>query len=275
MRFLKLKKWDDAPAVIAQHKLIAIVILAASFIGTGHCHIALAKKAASNTVPGWTIRQTSNAGGPILSEVSRNAVKISLAKYGWVFIAKAPGWNLLFINDRTKKFVNLPPTQWKNKFLVLQVGKGEASNGKSALFSRCTGKTMTIANLKAIEYAVERETNSESDTGRERIAEVWTSPAVKAPLPVAEIVSKLIHLPDCQGIPLRAYVKSNGKMVSMLETIEIKEKSLLVSTFEPSQDWHEVHDQIAVMFGESSDSIANDLLDTDKSASELKLPGKI
>jgi hypothetical protein len=234
-----------------------------------------AKKAPATQVEGWIIRQTSNEGGPVLSEITRNAIRISLAKYRWVFIAQAPTWNILFLNDRTKNFVVLSNDQWRRKFLVLQGSKSQRLTGKLEQTSRASGRTAKIANLSAKEYVVERGTASPNSGLKERIAEIWTSSDIKAPPPVAEIVCKLTRLPNCKGIPLRANLKSNGKMVSVLETIDVKQERLLASIFEPAKDWLQVHDQIRVLFGEPADTMVNDYVDPARSETGLKPPNKI
>ncbi len=253
---------------------IAVVVTICLWLWQTWLNGSSAKKAPATQVEGWIIRQTSNEGGPVLSEISKNAIRISLAKYRWVFIAKAPTWNILFLNDKTKNFVELSNDQWRKKFLVLQGSKSQRLTNKLELTSRSTGRTEKIANLKANEYVVERGAGSQRRGSKDRIAEIWTSPEIKAPPPVAEIVCKLTRLPDCKGIPLKAYLKANGKMVSVLETIDVKQQRLLASTFEPAKDWLQVHDQIKVLFGESADTMVNDYTDPARAETGLKAPGK-
>lgn len=253
-------------------RLVMILVVCLWPCATNDSH---AKKSSSKTINGWLIRQTSNEGGPVLSEITNNAIRISLSKYRWVFIAKAPAWNILFLNDRTKNFVELSNEQWKKKFLTLQGGKSQRLSSKLDLVSRSTGAKAKIANLKAFEYVVEREKSSQNSTAKEKIAEIWTSPDIKAPPPVADIVCQLTRLPHCKGIPLKANLRANGRMVSVLETIDAKPHSFLASNFEPARDWLQVRDQIKVMFGDAADNLTTDFIDADRTEMKPVPPRKL
>ena len=256
-----------------QTKIAKVVSTLAVFSYFGHSllEFPLAKSASSASIQAWVIDQTSSEAGPVLSEISQNAIRINLAKYGWVFIARAPDWSLLFLNEKTKNFVELSKEQWKGKFLLLQSNNSRKSNDKIDFLSKPTGKMMKIANLEAIEYVVERALSSSAN---ERVAEVWTSLDIQAPPPVVEVISKLTHLPDCKGIPLKAYWRSNDKMTPVLETIGIKQRAVPRSIFEQGKDWLKVQDQLQVMFGQPAGRIAKDLPNPDKVEPEVPMPAK-
>jgi hypothetical protein len=211
---------------------------------------------------GWMISQSSNFAGTVFSELTNNALRMRVGKLGLTVIMKAPDWNAYVFNENTKNFVELPYKVWQEKFVLGQESRLRGLKGHLKLESHTTGRTAKICKFKAQEYCVDRKGDPKQGTPTQRVTELWIASDIKAPPEITEVFCSQLNVPAAKGIPLRAFHRTNGRMVSVLETLDVQKKTLPASYFEPLKNYRRVKDEVGLMMDDSTEDMVNDLLDS-------------
>jgi hypothetical protein len=224
----------------------------------------------SHSQQGWVISQSSNFAGTVFSEVTPTALRMKVGRLGLILITKAPDWKAYIYNENTRNYVELPYSDWQKKFIFGQTEKYKDQYGHSTLTAKQTGKTIRICKLKAFECVVERKGNSKLGIPTEKVTDLWVASEIDAPRQVAEIFCSRLNIPSQKGIPLRAIHRNNGKMVQVLDTLDVQRKVLPPSNFEPLKNYKKVKDEMGLMMDDSTEDMVNDLLDTSGPQTDLK-----
>ena len=237
--------------------------LSAAILFFAGSQAALAKGASGQIQQGWIISQSSNFAGTVLSELTSNALKMRVGKLGLIVIMKAPDWNAYIFNENTKNYVELPYKEWQKKLIVSQGNKLRDMRGHLRLESHSTGRTIKICKFRAQEYFVDRKGDAKLGIPPLRMTELWIASDIKAPPQITEVFCSQLSVPAAKGIPLKAIHRNNGgKMVPVLETLEVQRKALPVQNFEPLKNYKRVKDEVGLMMDESTEDMVNDLLDS-------------
>jgi hypothetical protein len=195
---------------------------------------------------------------------------MKVSRLGLIFITKAPDWKAYVFNENTRNFVELPYDEWQRRFVIGQTNKLVDEHGRFRLTSRNTGKTEKICKFKAYEYVVERKADLKHGIPTEKLTELWIASDIKAPPQITQIFCSRLNVPAAKGIPLKAIHRTNGRMVPVLETLDVQKKGLPDSLFEPMKNYKRVKDEMGLMMDESAEDMVNDLLDTTGPSSEFK-----
>lgn len=228
---------------------------------------ALSKSIASSQMPGWVISQSSNVAGTVFSEITGNALRMKIGRLGLIFTTKGPEWNASVYNEATRNFVEMPYKVWRERFTFsCKTSSGKTGlldrNGQLQLTSHATGKFEKICKFKAAQWVVERKANQKLGLPQQKLTELWIASDIKAPPEITQIFCSRLNVPVTKGIPLKAVHLSNGRMVSVLETLAVEKKLLPASLFEPIKGYRRVKDELALMMDESAEDMVNDLLDS-------------
>jgi hypothetical protein len=229
------------------------------------CHSAPAKTATTATTQveqGWVISQSSNFAGTVFSEITSKALRMKVGKLGLIVIMKAPDWNAYVFNENTKNFVELSYKDWQKKLVGSQSSRLRDPRGQIKLESRKTGRSTKICKFKAQEYYVDRKGDPKLGIPNLRMTELWIASEIKAPPQVTEIFCSQLNVPAAKGIPLKALHRNNGRMVSVLETLDVQKRPVPIAHFEPMKNYRRVKDEVGLMMDESTEDMVNDLLDS-------------
>jgi hypothetical protein len=236
---------------------------------------ASAKTTSSQVQQGYVISQSSNFAGTVFSELTANALRMKVGKLGLIFIMKAPDWSAYVFNENTKNYVQLPYKEWQKKLVMTQGNKIRDQRGQIKLESHRSGKIAKICKFRAQEYVVERKGDAKLGIPTQRMTELWIASDIKAPPQVTEVFCSQLNVPAAKGIPLKAFHRTNGRLVSVLETLDVQKKALPASLFEPLKGYKRVKDEVGLMMDESTEDMVNDLLDsTGPSTLDSKTPKK-
>jgi hypothetical protein len=252
----------------------ALLLIGALSITTSFSGSATAKMTAPRSQQGWVISQSSNFAGTVFSELTPTALRMKVGRLGLILITRAPDWKAYVYNENTRNYVEMPYHEWQQKLIFSQTDKLNNEFGRYKLTAKTTGKTTRISGLRAYECLVERKGDSKLGVPTEKITDLWIASDINAPPQVAQIFCSRLNIPTQKGIPLRATHRNNGRMVSVLDTLDVHRKTLPPSNFEPLKNYKRVKDEMGLMMDESTEDIVNDLLDTSSPGAPLKTPGK-
>ncbi len=87
----------------------------------------------------------------------------------------------------------------------------------------------------------------------EKISQLWIASDIKPPPQIAQIFCSHLGIRAEKGIPLKASHNTNGKMVSVLETLSVEERKMPTSNFDPLPGYKKVKDEIELLMGESDE----------------------
>ncbi len=221
----------------------------------------LSRPVRGRSEPGWAIRQSSNFAGTVFSDLTPHALRMHIGRLGLTIITKAPQWNALVFNENSKTYADLPYQRWQQRFSINAKSSYRDERGRLALTVQNTGRTMTIEHYKAYECWVVRKSEPKKHIAEQKISQLWIASDIKLPPQIAQIFCSHLGIPAQKGIPLKASRDTNGKMVSVLETLSVDRRQMPGSNFDPLPGYKKVKNEIELVMGESSDEAMNDLLD--------------
>jgi len=230
----------------------------------------LAHSIRARSESGWAIRQSSNFAGTVFSDLTPHALRMHIGRLGLTIITKAPRWDALVFNENSKTYAILPYKRWQQRFSVNAKSSYRDEHGRLALIVKNTGRTMTIEHYKAYECWVIRKSEPQKHIEEQKISQLWIASDIKLPPQIAQIFCSHLGIPAQKGIPLKASHNTNGKMVSVLETLCVERRTMPQTNFDPLPGYKKVKNEIELVMGESSDESMNDLLDIP--GSNLDLP---
>ena len=228
---------------------------------------AATRKKAPPALPpnqGWLISQSSNFAGTVLSEFTKDAVRMKIGRLGVVIITRAPDWSTLVYNENNKNYVEMPAGQFMKKFPMGQNNRTHGKNGELLIVSKATGKTSKIVGFNAKEFEVRRK-STQPRTNRpleDRVTNLWIATDIIAPAAVSQLIYTQLNVPQQNGIPLKVTQKNGDRTISVLETQEIKKTTFAPTIFEPLKGYKKVKDEMQLLMDEGTDDIMGGALDT-------------
>jgi hypothetical protein len=219
---------------------------------------------------GWVLTQRSSSLGDQYVYISPSGVKIQNAQQGVGTIVKAPSWDVLFFNDKTKSYYLMSYGQWKTKLA------GNKSKIPHAAWSQ--GRSASIAGLRATQYVMK---NSGASKGPNEwvSAEYWVANDIKVNPKLSELLSTAYGTPDNSCVPLRlTYKTAAGKAGTSLDTYREQATSIPTSYFNGPNGYQLAKSEVDVMMTNEHrqimDDIAKDLGNTDTSRAAQHIPAQ-
>jgi hypothetical protein len=220
--------------------------------------------AAAPSVKGWVLQQDNPHTGVwnvFLSSAGMAAVN---KKMGCTLVTKAPQWNVVMYNDKTKVYFLSPLSEWKGASLKAATGKTGAKGQqayKSMLVEKKPKKLEEgeILGHKASKYL----TDNLASTGLKKV-EFWVTPDVQAPPELKQVFSKIygVGLSSMQGLPLRvSYIDENGKRTPVFTTTKIDSQQIPLSNFTYPSSYKRVDSEIAVLMDEKGREAMASIMD--------------
>jgi hypothetical protein len=184
-----------------------------------------------------------------------------IGRLALTIITKAPQWNALIFNENSKTYADLPYKRWQQRFSISTKSNYRDQSGRLALTVKITGATMIIEHHKAYQCWVVRKGGTNKHIAEEKISQLWIASDIKPPLQITQIFCSHLGVQTPKGIPLKASHNTNGKMVSVLKTLSVKERKTSASNFDPLPGYRKVNDEIELLMGQSSHEAMGDWLD--------------
>jgi hypothetical protein len=220
---------------------------------------------------GWVLTQRSSTLGDQYVYISPSGVKIQNAQQGVGTIVKAPSWDVLFFNDKTKMYFPMGYQQWKAKLA--------GNKNKIPRASWTPGRTGSIAGLRASQYVM-KNTGGTKGPNDWVSAEYWVANDIKVNARLSELLSTAYGTPDNSCVPLRlTYKTASGRAGVSLDTYREQATSIPSSYFNGPSNYQLAKSEVDVMMskeqGQIMNDIANDLgkTDTNRAASHIPSQG--
>lgn len=238
-----------------------------SFLLLGFLSWQLQGIAAGPNVKGWVLQQDNPHTGMwnvFLSSAGMAAVN---KKMGCTLVTKAPQWNVVMYNDKTKVYFLSPLSEWKGASLkAASSAKGAVSSSKQAAYKSMLVekkpkklKEGEILGHKASQYL----TDNLASTGLKKV-EFWVTPDVQAPNELKQVFSKIygVGLQSMSGLPLKvSYIDENGKRTPVFTTTKIEGKLIPLSSFTYPSSYKRVDSEIAVLMDEKGREAMASIMD--------------
>jgi hypothetical protein len=211
---------------------------------------------------GWALYQTSPHSGVWYVYLSKNGLAAVNKKIGATLVTRAPQWNVVLYNDKTKVYYLSTLSQWKGSF--------QSPNAKTNRFKQAAkkavstpprkGKTAPIAGLMATQYITESPLQG---SGAKR-AEFWVTRDIEVAPQLTEILAKTYGygLNDVHGMPLRvAYIDETGKRIPVFDTLKAQQQIIPTESFTYPPTYTQVDNEVAVFMDEKGRKAMANIMD--------------
>ncbi len=215
--------------------------------------VGLTPQAAVADDQGWVLTQRSANFGDMYVYVSPTGFKCHNPKAGVCFMTKAPDWNVVFYNEKTKLYYEAPFARW-SKEVEAQISNARTKAMAAGRWSRAT--EANIAGLKASGYGMQ-PSKTTSDL---KNAKYFVADQIKVPPVIASMLAKVYGLPPMQNVPLRLnYSTTDGAAVSALDTYYAKACAIPSTYYNQPQGYRVAKSQAEVMIDDETKQMLNDL----------------
>ncbi len=215
-------------------------------------------------VRGWVLLQEQPHTGLWNIYLSAAGMAAVNKKMGCTLVTKAPQWNVVMYNDKTKVYFLSPLSEWKGASLKA------ASSGKSAAKQSAYKQMLVEKKPKKLQdgkilghKASQYLTDNLASTGLKKV-EFWVTPDVQAPPELKTVFSKIygVGLSSMAGLPLKvSYIDENGKRTPVFNTLEIADKQIPLSNFTYPSSYKRVDSEIAVLMDEKGREAMSSIMD--------------
>lgn len=238
--------------------------VAGTFLLLGFISWQVESFAAGPNVKGWVLQQDNPHTGMWNVYLSSAGMAAVNKKMGCTLVTKAPQWNVVMYNDKTKVYFLSPLSEWKGATLknaTTKVGKEKQQAYKSMLVEKKPKKLKDgkILGHKASQYL----TDNLASTGLKKV-EFWVTPDVQAPPELKQVFSKIygVGLSSMSGLPLRvSYIDENGKRTPVFTTTKIDSQQIPLSSFTYPSSYKRVDSEIAVLMDEKGREAMASIMD--------------
>jgi hypothetical protein len=220
---------------------------------------------AAQSIKGWVLQQENPHTGVWNVYLSNAGMAAANKKLGCTLVTRAPQWNVVMYNDKTKVYFLSPLSEWKGASIKTSAtGKGagkQAAVYKSMLVEKKPKKLKEgkILGHKASQYL----TDNLASTGLKKV-EFWVTPDVQAPPELKQVFSKIygVGLSSMSGLPLKvSYIDENGKRTPVFTTEKIESKNIPLSEFSYPASYKRVDSEIAVLMDEKGREAMASIMD--------------
>lgn len=211
---------------------------------------------------GWALYQTSPHSGVWYVYLSKNGLAAVNKKIGATLVTKAPNWNVILYNDKTKVYYLSTLAEWKGSF---QTPNSKANRFKQAAKKAVAtpprkGKTANIAGLMATQYI----TDSPLQGSGAKRAEFWVTRDIEVAPQLTEILARTYGygLNDVHGMPLRvAYIDETGKRIPVFDTLKAQQQVIPTESFTYPPSYTQVDNEVAVFMDEKGRKAMANIMD--------------
>ncbi len=177
---------------------------------------------------GWTLEQRSPAGRQVVSLCSEG---MRVGGENLTFSMTVPTYEARFWNVRTKRFIQIPYKEWRERYV-------SDKNRKPQL----TGEEEKVGGLKCSVYYVPNHKNPR------KAQRIWVSKEIVLPDKFSNMMLSWLRLPENLGVPVRVYSYKDGKLWQKeLDTVEYKKNEIPKSAFAVPAGFSKVKNLVEVL----------------------------
>lgn len=219
---------------------------------------------AGEKIKGWQLVQENPHTGIWRVFLSNAGMAAVNEKMGCTLVTKAPKWNVVMYNAKTKVYFLSPLNEWKGAQSSLK----QSAKTRQA-YSRATTsliekppkkiKDEVILGHKTSLYL----TDNLVTTGLKKV-EFSITPDIEAPQQLQTVFGKIygVGLTKLKGLPLKvSYIDENGKRSPVFETRKIDKKEIPLSEFDFPNNYKRVDSEIAVLMDEKGREAMASIMD--------------
>lgn len=237
---------------------------AASLLVLGALLVPPLAEAGGAKISGWVLQQEQPHTGVWKIYLAPAGMAAVNDKMGCTLVTKAPQWNVVMYNDKTKVYFLSPLSEWNGASLKnasVKTGKEKQQLYKAMLVEKKPKKLKdgTILGHKASQYL----TDNLASTGLKKV-EFWVTPDVQAPPELKQVFSKIygVGLSSMQGLPLRvSYIDENGKRTPVFDTKSVLKQDIPLSSFTYPSTYKRVDSEIAVLMDQKGREAMASIMD--------------
>ena len=210
---------------------------------------------------GWVLTQKSSQLGDQYVYISPSGLKCVNPRAGFAMVTKAPDWNIIMYNDKTRVYYQTTLDNYKRTL----ASRGLTSDLANRQWSR--GQTNNIAGLKATQYVMRGGGTISHQTAKGKIrtstvsaADYWVSDDITVPPRLGDLLSSAYGLPTTQNVPLRLEMTDAKGSKRMLETYRMQALATIPSNyFECPGGYKAVQSDAEVMMNDEQKQMIEDM----------------
>lgn len=214
---------------------------------------------------GWVLTQKSLTFGDQYLYISPSGFKCVNPKAGIAFVTRAPNWDVIIFNDRTKVYYATTFDQWKRQLA------GRMTNERNQVMSQGNwnrGQTGSIAGLRATQFVMAGTNRGlqhiANRKGRQHLSQVssasyWVSEDIQVPPRLAEMLANIYGLPTTVSVPLRLqYATGQGNRLA-LDTYRSQSCPIPITYYNSPSNYKAVQSDVEVMADEETKQMIDDM----------------
>lgn len=187
---------------------------------------------------GWFMQQKSDKSGRAEVWISPEGIKISSQLVS--AIVKAPKYNAVLFNERTKRYFDVPYEDWSGRYKQNK----RSINGPLA--------SAKIAGLNSKKYVC-----PPGKKNRHKTQEIWTTADLAISRQLTDFVLHNFGLPAGLGLPLKVVSVYDNKTSRVdMDTVSVKKTSISPSVFQIPKGFKKVDNEMELLLNtDSSDEL--------------------
>lgn len=210
---------------------------------------------------GWVLTQKSAQLGDQYIYISPSGLKCVNPRAGFAMVSKAPDWNIIMYNDKTRVYYQTTLDNYKRQL----ASRGLTADLANRQWSR--GQTNNIAGLRATQYVMRgggkishQGANGKIRTSTVSAADYWVSDEITVPPRLGDLLSSAYGLPTTQNVPLRLEMTDAKGPKRMLETYRMQALATIPSNyFECPGGYKAVQSDAEVMMNDEQKQMIEDM----------------
>ncbi|HEY9785025.1 MAG TPA: hypothetical protein V6D17_06445 [Candidatus Obscuribacterales bacterium] len=212
---------------------------------------------------GWVLTQKSLTFGDQYLYISPSGFKCVNPRAGVAFVTRAPNWDVVMFNDRTRVCFNTTFEAWKRQL------SGRMSSERSRQMSGSSwvrGGSGNIAGLRATQYVMQgvnaglQRAAAKRGGGTISGADYWVADQIQVPPRLAEMLANIYGLPTTVSIPLRLTCSTKeGGAKLVLDTYRSQTCPIPISYYNAPSGYKPVQSDVEVMADEETKQMIDDM----------------
>lgn len=209
---------------------------------------------------GWILTQKSSTLGDQYVYISPSGLKCVNPRAGFAMVTKAPDWNIVMFNDKTRCYFQTTLDSYKRTLAQ----RGLTNDLANRQWAR--GQSNTIAGMKATQFVMRGggtvtrvNARGRAKTSTVSAADYWVSDEITVPPRLGDLLSSAYGLPTTQNVPLRLeYTDARGPK-NMLDTYRMQVASIPTNYFDCPSGYKAVQSDAEVMMNDEQKQMIEDM----------------
>jgi hypothetical protein len=254
--FRSLTEVATAKVILALGKNLKTSVLAVILAVSGLATIVQPVQADEQ---GWVLTQKSQNLGDQYVYISPSGLKCVNPKAGFAMVTRAPDWNIVMFNDKTKVFFATTLDKYKRDLEA----HGFTNSMSDKTWSK-SGSTGNIAGLKATQYVMTGSgSNLQRAMGKQAssltAADYWVSNDIAVPQRLSALLATAYGLPPTGNVPLRLDTTDAKGNRRLLDTYRMTPSAIPVSYFSCPAGYRQVQSDAEVMMTAEQKQMIDDM----------------